>query len=116
MTNYYMTEKEQQFLTVAHIDKNQWHNWGNGLDPAYVYFDFIDLTDAGMGIMEAKGLLSSLFEKNIIEVIEEYKDMNVFNRGQYLIHLPRSFALGCQGWRLYKRRLHNAVNRIERAN
>ena len=21
MTNYYMTEKEQQFLTVAHIDK-----------------------------------------------------------------------------------------------
>ena len=37
-----------------------------------------------MGIMEAKGLLSSLFEKNIIEVIEEYKDMNVFNRGQYL--------------------------------
>ena len=61
--------KEQQFLTVAHIDKNQWHNWGNGLDPAYVYFDFIDLTDAGMGIMEAKGLLSSLFGKNIIEVI-----------------------------------------------
>ena len=92
MTNYYMTEKEQQFLTVAHIDKNQWHNWGNGLDPAYVYFDFIDLTDAGMGIMEAKGLLSSLFEKNIIEVIEEYKDMNVFNRGQYLYSFTKEFC------------------------
>ena len=92
MTNYYMTEKEQQFLTVAHIDKNQWHNWGNGLDPAYVYFDFIDLTDAGMGIMEAKGLLSSLFEKNIIEVIEEYKDMNVFNRGQYLYSFTEEFC------------------------
>ena len=92
MTNYYMTEKEQQFLTVAHIDKNQWHNWGNGLDPAYVYFDFIDLTDAGMGIMEAKGLLSSLCEKNIIEVIEEYKDMNVFNRGQYLYSFTEEFC------------------------
>ena len=94
MANYYMTEKEQQFLTVAHIDKNQWHNWGNGLDPAYVYFDFIDLTDAGMGIMEAKGLLSSLFEKNIIEVIEEYKDMNVFNRGQYLYSFTEEFCTG----------------------
>ena len=38
-----MTEKEQQFLTVASVDKNEWHNWGNGLDPAYVYFDFKDL-------------------------------------------------------------------------
>ena len=57
-----------------------------------VYFDFIDLTDAGMGIMEAKGLLSSLFEKNIIEVIEEYKDMNVFNRGQYLYSFTEEFC------------------------
>ena len=39
LSNYYMTEKEQQFLTVASVDKNEWHNWGNGLDPAYVYFD-----------------------------------------------------------------------------
>ena len=48
MANYYMTEKEQQFLTVADIDKNEWHGWGNGLDPIYVYFDFNDLLKAGI--------------------------------------------------------------------
>ena len=92
MVHYFMTEKEQQFLNVAHIDKNEWHGWGNGLDPAYVYFDFIDLTEAGMPIMQAKGLLSSLLEKKIVEVIEAYADMNVFNRGQYLYSFTEEFC------------------------
>ena len=50
MSNYFMTEKEQQFLTVASVDKNEWHNWGNGLDPAYVYFDFKDLVKSGIEV------------------------------------------------------------------
>ena len=63
--------------------------------PAYVYFRFIGLTVAGMGIMGAKGLLSSLFGKNIIELLEDI-GMNVFNRGNTFTHLPEDLHLSCQ--------------------
>ena len=87
-----MTPKEQQFLTVAHIDQKRWCDWGNGLDPAFVYFDFIDLLKAGIEKDSAKGLLSSLFDKKIIEVFEEYEDMNVFDRGQFLYSFTENFC------------------------
>ena len=92
LSNYYMTEKEQQFLTVASVDKNEWHNWGNGLDPAYVYFDFKDLIKSGIEVKQAEGLLSSLLKKNSVEVVEEYKYMNVFDRGDYLYSFTEEFC------------------------
>ena len=92
MTNYYMTEKEQQFLTVADIDKNEWHGWGNGLDPIYVYFDFNDLLKAGIPMKQAEGLLSSLLQKGIVEVEMAYADMNVFDKGEFLYTFTEKFC------------------------
>ena len=92
MTNYYMTEKEQQFLTVAFIDKNEWHGWDDGLDPAYVYFDFKDLLKAGIPMKQAEGLLSSLLQKNIVEVEMAYADMNVFDKGEFLYTFTKNFC------------------------
>ena len=91
MTNYYMTEKEQQFLTVASIDQNQWHEWV-GIDPAYVYFDFNDLLEANIPMKEAKGLLSSLLQKGIVEVEMAYEDMNVFDKGEFLYTFTENFC------------------------
>ena len=91
MANYYMTEKEQQFLTVASIDQNKWHEWV-GIDPAYVYFDFNDLLEAGIPMKQAEGLLSSLLQKGIVEVEMAYADMNVFDKGEFLYSFTEEFC------------------------
>ena len=91
MNKYYMTEKEQQFLTVASVDQTKWDEWV-GIDPAYVYFDFNDLLEAGINVKVAEGLLSSLLKKEIVEVEMRYEDMNVFDKGKYLYSFTEKFC------------------------
>ena len=91
MNKYYMTEKEQQFLTVASVDQTKWDEWV-GIDPAYVYFDFNDLLKAGIPMKQAEGLLSSLLQKEIVYVEMRYEDMNVFDKGKYLYSFTEEFC------------------------